>query len=219
MSDEMAIIVIVFVVGLFFLYRRSNSGGYASDFPLPPGTHRIGEDLDPGKGDLIATSGGGDISILERGTGNWSHNFKLHANSGAVPNRYRNLTLHPHDILEINGNIQVLMTPSTPIKDVAGVEFTQGTYQFGVDVPPAKYDLKAVGGDGQVQLFLPDADSYSFYQDMNPSVESKAAVYDNLLCEPGSRLIIEGTLKLTLTPSKKQRGWVYKVVDFLNQDP
>ena len=219
MSDELAIIVMVIVIGLVFLYRRSNSGGYSSDIPLNPGTYRIGEDLDPGKGDLLAVSGGGDISIKDRGTGNWDHNFKLHADSPAAPSSYRNLTLQTHDILEINGRIQVMIIPATPVKDVAGVEFTHGTYEFGVDIPPAKYDLKAVGGDGQVQLYPPEGEVYTFFQDMTKDTGDKSIVHENVLCDANARMTIDGTLKLTLTPSKKQRGWVYKVVDFLNQDP
>ena len=219
MNDEMALLLILFAGFLYWVYRRSKSGGYASDIDLKPGTHRIGEDLAPGKGDLVAVKGGGDICILEHGTKNWSHNFKLHADSPAIPSCYRNLTLNAKDILEINGSVELRLTPAKAIEDGEGAEISLGTYQFGVDIPPAKYNLKATAGDGQIQFYEPRADCYSVYQDMNATGEGKSSVYENLLCESGSRLVVEGTLKLQLTKSKKQRGKMQAILDFLNQSP
>ena len=219
MSDDMALFFIIIGVVLVFIYKRSKRSVYGNEIPLGPGDYRIGEDLDPGKGDLVAVNGTGDICIKERGNDVWNNPFKLGKDNPAVPNRYRNLTLHPSDILQINGKVKLLIEPPTPIADVKDAELTLGTYQFGVDVPPAKYDLKATSGTGQVTFFAPNESEFSFYQDMGADADGKAAVYSNLLCEDGSRLVVDGTLKIKLTPSKKQRGRFNKLLDFVNQDP
>ena len=219
MNDEMTLFFIIIGVVLVIVYRRSKRGLYGSEIPLTPGDWRVGEDIDPGKGDLVAVSGTGDINIMERGNGVWTNGFKLGADNPAVPGKYRNLTLHASDILQINGDIKVLITPPTPIADGNGAELTLGTYQFGVDIPPAKYDLTATEGDGQFTFFAPDESEFSVYQDMNPSMTGKASVYNNLLCEDGARIVVTGSLKLKLTKSKKQRGRFNKLLDFINQDP
>ena len=219
MTDDMTLFFIIVAVVLVIIYRRSKHRLYGADIPLEPGDYRIGEDLDPGKGDIVAVSGVGDISIMELGTGVWSNTFKLGANDPAVPGKYRNLTLNANDILQINGNVKVLITPPTAIADGEGAELTLGTYQFGVDIPPAKYNLKAEAGDGQFSFFEPDQTEFSFFQDMNADMAGKSSVYNNLLCEDGARIVISGSLKLKLTKSKKQRGRFNKLLDFINQDP
>ena len=218
MDDQMAVLLILIMVFLYAIYRFSKGGGYSGEIQLNPGTYRIGEDLSPGKGDLVAVSGCGEICIQESSNGIWSNNFKLHASDASDPARFRNLTLRPHDILEINGNIQVMITPSTPITDPENIEIGLGVYQFGLDVPPAKYNLKAVSGDGHVTFFEPEAEEFSFFQSMNASGDGKSKVYENVLCEEGSRMLVDGALVLKLTKSKKQRGRMQKALDFLNQD-
>lgn len=219
MNDEMTLIFIIIGIVLYVFYRRSKRGHYSSDIPLEPGDWRVGEDIKPGKGDLVAASGTGDISIMERGNGVWTNNFKLGADNPAAPAKYRNLTLHDSDILQINGNLKVLITPPTAIADGDGAVLTLGTYQFGLDIPPAKYNLTAEEGDGQITFFAPDETEFSVYQDMNPNMAGKSSVYNNLLCEDGARLQVSGTLKLKLTKSKKQRGRLQKMLDFVNQSP
>ena len=183
MNDEMTLIFIIIGVVLFIFYRRSQRGHYSSDIPLEPGDWRVGEDIKPGKGDLVAASGTGDISIMERGNGVWTHNFKLGANNPAVPGKYRNLTLHASDILQINGNLKVLITPPTAIANGEGAVLTLGTYQFGLDIPPAKYNLKAEEGDGQIDL---PCDSHE------ESVTDKLALRQVLGgLEPRDRTLIE----------------------------
>ena len=219
MNDEMTLFFIIVCVVLVIIYKRSKSGHYGDEIPLEPGDYRIGEDLDPGKGDLVAAKGVGDIAIMERGNGVWSNCFKLDANGSAAPTKYRNLTLHPSDILQINGNLKVLIMPPSPLASGDGAELTLGTYQFGVDIPPAKYNLTAEDGDGQFKYFAPNETEFSIYQDMKKGDAAKAEVYNNLLCEDGGRMVITGTLKLVLTKSKKQRGRFNKLLDFVNQDP
>ena len=219
MEDGMAVILILLLVFLYLIYRMTISGNYPHDIPLSPGTYRIGEDLDPGKGDMVATAGSGDISILERGNGVWSNNFKLHVDSPSAPSRYRNLTLHPHDVLEINGSIKVMLTPPTAFTATDDIELCLGCYQFGIDIPAAKYDLQVTAGDGQITFYKPKETEYSFYQDMNAAGDGKSNEYKNLQCDEGARLTVEGTLKVTLTKSAKQHGFMQKLLDHLNQQP
>lgn len=220
MNDNTALFFLFICIGLYLIYRFSrSSASYGEDTPVDPGTHRIGEDLPPGKCDIVARSGGGDICIKEKGNDAWNNPFKLAADNPTTPSRYRNMTLRRHDILEVNGKIQLYLSPPAAIADGEGAELTLGTYQFGTDIPPAKYDLKAAGGDGQIIFFEPKATEYSVFQDMALDVAGKSPVYNNLLCEDGARIVVDGTLKLTLTKSKKQRGRMQKILDFVNQDP
>ena len=221
MTDEMAVLLAIFAGILYWIYRRSQpKKGFTSNLTLTPGTYRIGDDLGSGKCDLIATKGGGDICIMESATNEWSHNFKLHSGSPALPQRYRNLTLSGKDILEINGNVEIQLAPAKAIENGDGAEISLGVYQFGVDIPPAKYSLKVTAGDGQIQFFEPESEEYSIYQDMNANAEGKSAGYENLLCEAGSRLVVEGTLQIKLSMSKKQpKTKMQTVLDFLNQKP
>ncbi|MBR5020083.1 MAG: hypothetical protein IKY17_00495 [Oscillospiraceae bacterium] len=221
MNDDMLLFFICVGIILYVIYRYSKRGGsYAAEVPIGPGTYRIGEDLDPGKCDLVAVQGGGDICIKERGNGVWNNPFKLAADNPIAPSRYRNMTLHRHDILEVNGKIQLMLKPPTVIQVGADSELTLGTYQFGVDIlPPAKYDLTAEAGDGQFTFFEPKATEFSVFQDMALSADGKTSAYNNLLCEDGSRMVIDGTLKLKLKKSKKQRGKMQKMLDIVNQDP
>ena len=220
MNDNTAMFLICVCIILILLYRYSKRNvKYTTDLPLGPGTYRVGEDLDPGKCDIVAVSGVADVCIKERGNDNWNNPFKLSPDSPVAPDRYRNMTLHAHDILEINGKATVMLMPPSAILDIHGAELTLGTYQFGVDLPPAKYDLKALGGNGQFTFFAPKASEFSVFQDMAFDVDGKTDSYTNLLCEPGSSLVVDGTLKLKLTKSRKQRGQFYRILDFVNQDP
>ena len=219
MGDMMAIVLIFVAVFLFLAYQKTKTGVYAGEITLNPGTYRIGEDLDPGKGDLTAVSGKGEVCIRERKSNKWDQNFKLHADNSGAPSRYRNLTLRTGDTLEINGSLQLTVTPSTAIVDGETPELTMGIYQLGVDLPPAKYDLTATAGSGSVQYFEPDAKERSFFQSMSCDDDDNASVYENLLCTMGGRLVVDGTLTLELTRSRKQHGKVQKILDFLNQSP
>ena len=220
MSDDMVLFFICITIILYFLLRYcKRNSSYSEEVPLDPGTYRIGEDLTPGKCDLVAASGSGDICIQERGNGVWNNPFKLGVSNPAASPRYRNLTLHASDILEVNGSIKLLVTPPSAIADGEGAELTLGVYQFGIDVPPAKYDLKAESGDGQFSFFAPGESEFSVFQDMSSNGDGKSTTYKNLLCEEGSRMVVDGTLKLKLSKSGKQRGRLQKILDFINQDP
>ena len=220
MSDNTVMFLICMCIIVYLLYRYSaRIAKYTGEVPLNPGTYRIGEDLDPGKCDIVVVSGVADICIKERGNDVWNNAMKMAADNPVAPPRYRNMTLHAHDILEINGQTKVVLEPPTAILDGNGAELTLGTYQFGIDIPPAKYDLKAISGNGQFSFFEPKASDFSEYQDMAVGVDGKTDSYTNLLCEEGSSIVIDGTLKLKLTKSKKQRGRFYKILDFVNQDP
>ena len=220
MTDNTAMFLICIAIVLYLVYRYSNRGKkYSVETPVEPGTYRIGEDLPPGKCDIVAVSGVGDICIRERGNGVWNNPFKLSASASAAPSRYRNMTLHPHDILEVNGSVKLLLSPPTAVIDGNDIELTLGVYQFGVDVPAAKYDLKALSGSGQFTYYAPKDEEFTEFQDMAFDGDGKSSTYNNLLCEDGARLVVDGTLKLKLTKSRKQRGRFYKILDFVNQDP
>ena len=219
MSDEMTVLLIILAIVLYLLYRKSAPGEYRSEHSLKPGTHRIGEDLSPGKGDLVAISGGGTVNVRERGSTAKVTTFRLHSSNAAIPSRYRNLRLSALDIVEISGNMEALITPAKAITDARNVELTQGVYKFGEDLPAAKYNLTAVSGDGKVSIREANATDPFFSQDMNPMAADKASVYENLLCEAGGQMTVEGNLKVKLALSEKQHNRTQRILDFLNQTP
>lgn len=209
MDDQMAMFFILIIIVLVLVYKFFHSNNYTAEIPLGPGTYRIGEDLLPGKGDLVAVAGGGEFCLKERGNDVWSNSHKLGVTSPAQPSRFRNLTLKKGDILEIDGDVKMMLTPPAAIKDPSKENLTLGIYRFGLDVPPAKYDLKAVGGDGPFYFFEPGKKEYTICQDMAEKVPNKATVYHNLLCERDSEIWVEETLQLKLTKSKVQRGFLH----------
>ena len=220
MNDDMALFLICIAIILFLVYRYSKHGGsYPDEITVEPGIYRIGEELAPGKCDVTALSGSGEIRIRERGKKEPTVSFKLSAASAVTPSSYRNLTLLPRRMLEVNGNLHLNITPPCIIDEDQEIELTQGSYTFGADIPPAKYDLTALDGEGKVSLFEGKEHEVSVSQEMAFSVDGKSSVYHNLLCEAGSRLEVVDTLTLKLTRSQKQRGRMQKILDFLNQDP
>lgn len=208
MTDELALIVIFFAICVVILAKCIWHGEYTEDFFLGPGTYIVGKDIPPGKGDLMAESGGGDFCIKEYKSTEWSITNKIGATSPIQPSRYRNLTLHRGDTLEINGNVNLMVTPPVKIKKVSKENLCPGNYCFGVDVPPGKYDFEAVGGDGAFYLFESGSKEYSLFQDMAEKNDQKAHSYANVVCERGSVLWIHDSLQLKLTPSAKPHIWL-----------
>lgn len=216
MDDQMAMFFICTIIALILIYKFFSSSDYTTEIPLEPGTYRVGEDLAPGKGDLVAVAGGGEFCVKPHGNDVWNDPHKLGITSPAQPSRFRNITLNKGDILEIDGDVKMMLTPPAAIKDLSKENLTLGIYRFGIDVPPAKYDLKAVSGDGQITFFEPGKDEFTMFQDMAEKVPNKAASYKNLLCEKGSVLWVDSSLSLKLTRSKKQRGFLHILE---NEDP
>lgn len=216
MDDQMAMFFICTIIVLILIYRFFSSSDYTTEIPLEPGTYRIGEDLPPGKGDLIAVAGGGEFCLKQHGNDVWNDSHKLGADIPAQPSRFRNITLNKRDILEIDGNVKMMLTPPSAIKDLSKENLTLGIYRFGIDVPPAKYDLKAVDGNGQFYFFEPGSKEYNLCQDMAKEVPNKATTYKNLLCQKDSVMWVDDTLQLKLTKSKIQRGLLHILE---NEDP
>lgn len=208
MNDEFFLILIFIAMVVVVLYKCFFHGEYGRDIFLGPGTWIVGIDLPPGKGDLIAEMGAGSFNVKEFRSKNWSVGGSIGITSGLQPSRYRNLELHPGDTLEINGNVNIMITAPVPIRDITEENLGPGNYRFGVDAPAGKYDLEVVSGDGQVYLILPRQKEFSFFQDMAKDGD-KAHEYANLRCPRGAVLWIEGSLQLKLKFSAKQDIWMF----------
>ena len=221
MDDMMALLLIFITACLILVYRKSkgeSGSGYKKDIPLNPGTYRIGEDFPPGKGDFVAIEGKGELIFKRWGAEKYVMKATLQADGTTAPDRYRNLTLSPHDTLEVTGNLKIMITPARAFSENVTPILTLGTYQFGKDIPPAKYNLKVSGDSGTVRYYEPDAEEPTFTQEMGG--DGQGTLYENLLCAEKGRMTIEGKLKLELTKSKKQPSTrMQKVLDFLNQTP
>lgn len=208
MTDEVFLIVMFFMMCIIILAKCIWHDEYTEDFMLGPGTYVIGRDIPAGKGDLIAESGGGDFIIKEHKADSWSLNSKIGVVSPLQPSRFRNLQLRRGDTLEINGNVNILVTSPARIKDVTLENLGPGNYCFGVDVPPGKYNLEAVSGDGEFYLFEPGQKEYSRFQDMAAGADLKAHTYANVVCQRGTVLWIQGSLQLKLIPSGGFHIWL-----------
>lgn len=204
MSDEFAMVLILIVICGILLIRRIQPGAYKQDVFIGPGFHVVGQDIPPGKADMIAEEGGGEFSCREKGSKVWNYGNKIGVTSGVQPSRIRNLYLNPGDTLEINGNVNVMLTAPVPITDIRDETLGPGNYRFGIDVPVGKYNLETVSGDGQVYLFRVGEKEYSFYQDMDDTHNIKASEFVNVLCVRGDVMWIEGNLQIRLVHSKHQ---------------
>lgn len=204
---------IVFIGGLIiFILKMRSHGEYQEMHYLSAGNYLVGEDIPKGKGDLVAESGSGSFIIKNRKTKNWSIGNLIGTTSGQQPSRFRNLSLNNGDLLEINGNVVLVLKGPIPIEKISEENLGPGIYRFGVDVPPGKYDLEIVSGDGDVLLVEVGKDNYTFYQDMSLENPFKADSFVNVNCTPLHELWINGNLQVKLKYSKKQPTLLRKIL-------
>lgn len=204
MSDGFAFfIVIVGIVTLIAVTVRS-LGKYEEQVPLSPGSYLVGFDIDPGKCDVVAATGGGSFIVKNRTAKAWEVGNMIGITSGFQSGRFRNLRLGRGDVMEVNGNVTVLLVPPLPIRDPSKEPLCAGVYRFGVDVPTGRYDLEVVGGDGDVLLVHVKKDSYNFYQDMCLQNPCKTENFKNVFCTSNYELWVNGNLQVKLKRSEKQ---------------
>lgn len=204
MKDTTALLIVAIACIVIFLARLLCHGNYQEQFILTPGNYLIGFDIPSGKGDLLAESGDGNFIIRNKATKNWSIGNPIGKSHALQASRFRNIPLNRGDILEINGNVTILVTPPAPIQDPSTEPLGPGIYRFGVDVPPGKYDLEIVSGDGDVLLVEVGKDSYTFFQDMSSSNPVKADTFANVTCTRAHELWVNDTLEVKLKRSKRQ---------------
>lgn len=205
MTDVMLWIVLGIIIFCGFVIFMMRNGDYEEQRTLSPGRYEVGVEIRPGRCDLMAESGGGDFMVKNKKANEWNMGNAIGATSGLMPSRFRNLTLSMGDILEINGNVRVLMTPPVPIADLNTETLGPGVYRFGVDVvPPAKYDFEAVSGSGEIILVDIYDNSFSIFQDMAAGHPQRAKTFDNVICSRRYELWVNGSLQIKLTPSRRQ---------------
>ena len=181
------------------------NGDYEEQRILSPGIYEVGVEIRPGRCDLMAESGGGSFIIKNKKADCWNLGNSIGV-GGIGPGRFRNVTLMHGDILEINGNVRVMLTPPTPIADLRTETLGPGIYRIGVDInPPAKYDFEAVSGSGEIILVDIKDNSFSIYQDMAAGHPQRAKTFDNVVCSRRYELWVNGSLHVKLKPSEHQR--------------
>ena len=204
MTDEMMWIVLLIIVFCMVILWLMRNGDYEEQRILPPGTYRAGIEIPPGRCDLIAESGGGSFNIKHKNAECW-HLGNAIGIGGVGPGRFRNVTLLRGDVLEINGNVRVMLAPPVPVGDLKTETLGPGIYRIGVDiVRPAKYDFEAVSGSGEVILVDIRKNTYHFYQDMAAGHPQRAKTFDNVVCSRRYELWINGSLQLKLKRSRHQ---------------
>ena len=204
MTDEFALLIVAIgVIALIIVTVRSH-GKYEDQIPLGPGSYVVGYDIDPGKCDIKAVTGGGNFTVHNRVAKAWNLGGALGVTSGLQPSRFRNLRLGRGDVLEIDGNVTMLLTPPVPIKDPDVENLCIGVYRFGLDVPQGRYDIEIVSGDGDVLLVEVNKDEYVFYQDMSFENPFKASSFKNIDCGTNFELWVNGSLVVKLKRSERQ---------------
>lgn len=207
MKDETALIVLFFAICFYFFVKFCRRKLFVDDYPIGPGTYRVGVDLPCCTADLVVESGAGELCLKEKGSEDWSLTNKIGKTDDVKVPRFRNLTLNRGDTLEINGHVKLLLTEPLPIGDLDEEALGPGNYRFGVDIAPGKYNLKVLSGEGEVYLTEVDKKDYIFYQDMAAEDDKKADSYANLDCAKGFEMWIQGTLQIRLSPSRKKHFW------------
>ena len=204
MTDEAAIYIVLFGVLILAAAKILSRGDYEDRILLTAGHYLVGVDIAPGKADLTATSGAGSFCVKNKVEKSWSMGSPIGATSATEPTRFRNIALNKGDILEINGTVVLMLSPPVPVRDLEQETLGLGTYRFGIDVAPGKYDLEIVSGDGDALLVEVGKDSYSFFQDMAASDPIKASSFKNVVCTPEHELWVSGTMQIRLKPSEHQ---------------
>lgn len=214
MTDEFMIGIFVVMALCFIITLLMRHGDYEAQRMLSPGRYEVGVEIPPGRCDLTAASGGGSFNIKNKKMSDWNLGNAIGVTSSLMPGRFRNVTLMQGDILEINGNVKVMLTPPVPIADLNTETLGPGIYRFGVDInPPAKYDFEAVGGSGEIILVDIRDNSYSIYQDMAAGHPQRAKTFDNVLCSRRYELWVNGSLEIKLKRSRHQPllAWFKKI--------
>lgn len=201
MTDNFALWVIGLGILALVILQRLSSGNYEEREHLTAGYYKAGVDIPVGKADLVATGGAGNFIVKNSKKKDWSISNAIGATSGFQPTKYRNLILNKHDVLEVNGSVKLVLTPPTPVQETKDETLGPGTYRFGIDVPPGRYNLEVVGGVGDVLLVESGKDTYNFYQDMAEHDDFKADSYQHVDCTPAYELWIRGSLQIKLNPS------------------
>lgn len=204
MTDEILYFILAVIALCIVVYCMMRNGDYEVQRILPPGQYVAGKDIPMGRCDLIAESGGGNFVVKNKHAKTWNLCSPLGVTSGAMPGRFRNLTLNQGDVLEINGNLTVLLNPPVPILRLKDEVLGPGIYRFGVDIKPARYDIKVEGGDGEIYKVDITDNSYNLFQGMASGSALKASNYKNLFCSRRYELWICGSLQVKLKRSKIQ---------------
>lgn len=205
MSDAGMGIVLAIIFFSFVLLWLMRDSDYEDRRILSPGVYKVGKDIHPGRCDLVAESGNGNFVIKNKKANSWTLGNSLSAVGGMAPGSFRNVTLMRGDILEINGNLTVMLTPPQPIRNLKEETLGPGIYRIGVDgIRPAKYNFKAEGGNGEIVLVDIFDNSFSIFQNMGKGQSMAAGSYDNVVCSRRYEIWINGTLQVKLTRSKKQ---------------
>lgn len=209
MTDNMLLIGVV-IIGFFVLIAwLMRNGDYEEQRILSTGVYEVGVEIRPGRCDLLAASGSGSFAVRNKKTNAWNMGSPIGVTSGAMPSRFRNLTLNRGDLLQIDGNVTVMLAPPMPIFDLSTETLGPGIYRFGVDVPPAKYNFEVVSGGGEIYLVELGKDTYNLFQQMAKGAAMKPSAYQNVLCSNRYELWINGSLQVKLTPSGHQPLWMF----------
>lgn len=209
MTDGFAVFLVLATIVALVLIKITNHGDYEEETFLLPGTYLVGFDIKRGKGDLRATTGAGNFIVKNRAAKDWQIGSPLGVTSGIQPSRFRNLILHTGDILEINGNVGIMITPPERIQDPSKEPLGAGIYRFGLDVPEGRYDLEVVSGNGDVLLVDVKKDNYVFFQDMSMTNSFKPSTFNNIVCDSKFELWVNGDLQIKLNPSNKQLRYLW----------
>lgn len=209
MTDNMLLIGVV-AIGFFWLIAwMMRNGDYEEQRILGAGVYEVGVEIRPGRCDLVAADGSGSFAVRNKETDAWNMGSPIGVTSGSMPSRFRNLTLNPGDLLQIDGKVSVMLTPPKPIFDLRTETLGPGIYRFGVDVPPAKYDIEVVSGGGEIYLIELGKDTYNLFLQMAKGTAMKPSTYRNVLCSNRYELWINGSLQVKLTPSGRQPLWIF----------
>lgn len=191
-----------------------------ADMQLGSGYYTSGIDFPPGKYDITAVSGSGNVSSNNMFSGGinalmGTEEADKAVGGGLFQQQYSNISLPEGVVLSVSGGVTVRITSdnasAAPLKqrvqpNTQTVELGNGNFVSGEDFPAGTYDIAALSGGGNVSsdnMFSGGINSIMGVAEANDVIGGGLyeQTYKNVQLPEGVTLTVDG-VKIQLVPSK-----------------
>jgi len=181
----------------------------ATVYTLTDGHYTAGVDIPAGTCNVIAVSGGGNLSSSNMYSGGINEIFGINDGSGFYTSEFNGLRLPKNTVLSVSGRLVIELTFTQIQSDYTGreqneeaaVELASGNYVAGQDFEPGVYTIIAVSGHGNL------SSSNMFNEGVNEvfGIDDGSNFYtesiQNVRLNKNTELKVSGGLVVKLIPS------------------